>query len=158
MAGAGAGAAAARGEHVQRGAREHSHPLRPHASHTAAARCSRPRRRARALGLRTQGSPRTRSSALFRSTSLILRHGSTSTGRTLSVASGEERSLRAAGRSGEGAGEGAGESARERAGEGAGRGEGAREASGDARGRSECERARGGGSRLAGVTSLRERR
>ncbi|XP_045537049.1 uncharacterized protein LOC123721676 [Papilio machaon] len=151
-------AAAARGEHVQRGARAHSHPLRPHASHTAAARCSRPRRRARVLGLRTHGSPRTRLSALFRSTSLILRHGSPSTGRTRSDASGEDRSLRVTGRNGEGAGEGAGESARERAGEGAGQGEGAREASGEARGRSECERARGAGSRLAGVTSLRERR
>lgn len=58
-------------------------------------------------------------------------------------ASGEERSLRA--RRGASA-------TRGRA------GDGIREGEGEARGRSECERARGVAARLAGVTSLRERR
>lgn len=173
---------AARGERGAPG-RQHSQLSPPHASHaTAAFRSSFPRLKApsrrasasadtssrgplrsvagRTAEFFTHGSgarraDRGRPLALFKSTSLIFRHGSPRTvtasarrrGRASSAArgaaSGEERSLRTA-RGTSASGECAGEAAADAAAEGAGR--------------SEWERARGVCARLAGVTSLSERR
>lgn len=133
------------------------------------------------MGFLTQGSSpprpevRLRLPAAFKSTSLIFRHGlpktetaslpersrfrkrgSEDSFRAKDEASGDERSLRTMRGSSTAGAEGA---ARDTGGEGgecgaACDGEGA----GEARGRSECDRARGVCVRLAGVTSLRDRR